>query len=263
MKSSPLLSNSFTLCLSRQLLQWFARFQTLAVSKKSAKTYVYLIRFLLFIWLLATVVWLLSFFPFSSQLWMFRFLLSILTTYCPQCYHFTFVRACHPTSPYFLRPQRPDFLLSSLFDISAASILLISTTSSFLPSDCPSLPLSLASIPSRPVPVSPTTRPTHSQPSPGRDRPVLLRFPVRPPRPAGFPPSTLPLGMSSVSLASASFELPLLGDRPWASFMEPEFLRISMESITSDAQPLPPPSFLSSLQVHALAALPCLCNHAD
>lgn len=63
---------------------------------------------------------------------------------------------------------------------------------------------------------------------------------------------------SSVSLASALFELPLLVDHLSASGVEPDSAADPMDSITPAVEPLPPPFPVSSPQVHIQAALPSL-----
>lgn len=96
-----------------------------------------------------------------------------------------------------------------------------------------------------------------------RDRPILLRLPIRPPHSAGFSPSSVSLMTFYVVSVPSFVKLPLLVDYPYASVAEPELAAILMNSNTSDVQSLPSPVPLSAPQVYVQPASPSLPNLDD
>lgn len=151
----------------------------------------------------------------------------------------TFSYDPQPTSTYFVRSQRSDSPSTSSTEHAASSIPLIPSISSRLFSVQPPLPPSLSSMFLRLALISPITRPSSSQPSSLRGRPVLLRLPVCPPHVACLPPASVPCVASSVHLASAPLKLFLFVHHPCGSESEPDSAVTLMDSITSDVQTLP------------------------
>lgn len=120
---------------------------------------------------------------------LFSFLFLVFIIYSPQCNHFYFFMASHPTPAYLLRSQRSESPSISSSDFVATSVLLIRSTPFRIPSDQLSLPPSFASMPLRTSLIFPHTRPVGSQPSARRGRRFLLHLPVRPPHYVGFLPA--------------------------------------------------------------------------
>lgn len=168
--------------------------------------------------------------------------LHLLTVDNPQCdYFFSFIPS-HTTPPYFLYSQRSESPSTSSSRIMASPVLLILSNPSRVSSSQPLLPPSLAGTPPCFPLISSITRPVDSQPSARRGRPLLLCLPDRASHSTGFPPSSMPLVMSSLLLmppSSALVEPPCLFNHPFVNNLKLELATILTDSIISDVHPLP------------------------